>query len=144
MSLLVATFMFFIGMLAGFGGAASAADVYGDWKHYGPHGGYDYKNRSYMKDLFDQGRSIVKAKNNASPPAGWMGVKARVFKSNGVLCNARDWSYNSSNRTVSIDTPASADCGSGNYYSKGKTRAWRPNFNDYKTYSCYRSPNLGV
>jgi hypothetical protein len=118
----------------------------GSWGYYGPIKGYNYQNQSCI--VFNTGSAgsygsiWVETQHGANVPSGWMGEQPRVFTSNGAVCIAGSWYYNSGSASGIGDAvyrPA-ATCGSGYYYSAGLTRAW--NGYGYDTYSSFRSPNL--
>jgi hypothetical protein len=73
-------------------------------------------------------------------PAGYVGAKAFMYKSNGSLCRADpSWTYNGGS-SGGLDVYITPGCGAGPvYYSQGQTRAF--NGTGYDTFGSYPSPN---
>ena len=70
-------------------------------------------------------------------PAGWMGARARLFNSSGVLIQEGQTSYTPVKAAgYGVSTIRSA---TGTWYSYGVTYSW--NGNGYSAYYTFRSPN---
>lgn len=72
-------------------------------------------------------------------PEGYMGARARLYTSSGVLVSSSDWEYNSlstSGKTAYYSYP----CTSGYYYAKGSVKIY--NGDGYNTYDCKATPNI--
>jgi len=71
----------------------------------------------------------------ASAAPGSIGVRPRLFKS-GVLCEARDYVYNTS-PAVDLTVGTTATCGTGSYNSHGFVAVWNAtnfNYDEYVTF----------
>lgn len=131
-----------LGLLLGSASAVVAASVHSSYKFYGPHSGYEYKNRSSLYDN-PNAYSSVDVTNGGNAPAGWYGIKPRLFTANGTLCQAADWWYSPNpSAGASVNTYPTQLCGSGNYYSHGKTSAWLKASSTYTEYLTYQTPNM--
>jgi hypothetical protein len=104
--------------------------------------GYKYDNQNTIDTT--AGRPAVASinvatQNGGNVPAGYMGVKAMMFYSNGSLCRAGSWTYNGSS-TFSMFATTSPGCGSGPvYYSQGASAAY--NGHGYDTFPSWPSPD---
>jgi len=103
--------------------------------------GYSY----YMQNTVEcaywaEAETLMHTLYYATVPAGYIGVKARLYDDDGVLVNEASWFYNS--------TPASGVANFAHvngeegewYYADGITRAW--NGSSYWTYGGVPSPEL--
>ncbi len=133
-ALLIGIFLGFTTMMA------YATTTYSDWKLYGPVNGYGYKNRAIAysdNNEYVEARVVACTSNTeVSIPAGYMGVRPDIYKSDGQLMWTGTWAYNNNEVQSMIGT-----YGVGSVvaiYSKGKTAAY--NGNGYNTYSTNQSP----
>lgn len=134
-----------VGVVAGLiTGVVFAASATSNSKNIGPVNGYSYTTvaevRSPTGVYIDANTSMVK-QTSGTVPSGYMGVKARLYKST-TLCKASDPTYNNSavsgiNGNVELGF---SGCGSGNYNSKGVAYAY--NGNGYTSYDTNVSPNI--
>lgn len=104
---------------------------------------YTYTYYSYIKDWNSE--SLV-ARTSVSTietvPAGYIGIKSRLYSESGSLMASSEWSYNKSS-CVSFDSPIYYKANSGAYYySKGEVKLY--NGNGYSTYISKASPNLSL
>ena len=76
----------------------------------------------------------------SSTPAGYIGMKARLYNAAGTLVRSCDWHYTQSPTPVIAGLLTGYDCTSGYYYSKGQVKFY--NGNGYNTYTCYATPYL--
>ena len=121
---------------------AFAATATSSPKSYGPILGYSYvSSATISNDTNLYGLARVERSTTATVPTGYMGVKARVYKSTGI-CLESGTSYNSSatNGQGVTTTIGAPDCGSGTYYGKGQTEAY--NGNGYDVYNTNQTPNI--
>ncbi len=76
--------------------------------------------------------------------AGWLGSKASLYYSSGVLKHSSSWDYNSKTVTKGKYHINSygyhADKGKS-FYSKGKSRGWNASSSSYVTKNTPKSPN---
>jgi hypothetical protein len=127
---------------------AYASSVEGSRGYYGPIDGHSYEN---WNTLYNEGESgswgyiKVATQQGSTVPAGWMGGDPRIYKEGGALCLDPGWTYNSES-TSSIafwsGSGIADQCGSGNYYSSGASRAW--DGSGYDTYSSFASLYLYI
>jgi hypothetical protein len=124
---------------------AVAGNASGSWGYYGPHAGYYYKNQSevWTNTTVAWAYSTAANQSSGNVPSGYMGILARLFKSDGALCTQRGYRYNSvAANSYSVGTLQSASCGAGSYYSHGVTQAWTGS--GYQSYWTFRSPNQTI
>lgn len=103
--------------------------------------GYTYTYYSYIERWNDELLSArVHASANTSVPIGYIGVRARMYNSNGALEKTGDWLY-SDMVLVGLDTSVYVAVDPDvYYYSKGQVRFYTGN--GYSTYSANASPNM--
>ena len=128
---------------------AFAGTAYGSWGYYGPQSGISYKNRNAIvtnPGSSVYGWTVAQTQSGANAPAGYMGVVARDFKrppgdpnGAGALCAATDWVYSPIGMPAWSWNTSLGGCGSGAYYSQGRTAAWTGS--SFNTYSTFLSPN---
>lgn len=120
---------------------AIAGQALSPWGYYGPVSGYNYQNRAEIdtNNTSAWGYTEVETQKGANVPTGYMGTLARLYKG-GSLCSQAGYSYNDI-RTSYWENEDLNDCGSGNYYSYGATRAY--NGNGYNSYYTFQSPVQG-
>lgn len=137
----VAVRTFMVGILLGISASvALAAYAESPWGYYGPFLGYSYKNKAIVSND-DRLYAATHVYNQASGtvPTGYMGALARLYK-NDVLCTSTDWSYNSIPANGMGVPTSGSGCGSGIYYSYGKSAAY--NGNGYSVYYTFKSPSI--
>jgi hypothetical protein len=92
---------------------------------------------SGSSNWFNAGVTIL-VTNAATVPAGYMGVKARIYNDSGVLQASSDYYYNDK-ACAGIGTFADKSK-DGTFYSKGLTKIF--NGNGYDEYNTFQSPFL--
>lgn len=117
----------------------STATVYGITYTYWSEIQRNNKGKIEGLTAFDAGKNI---------PASYVGLKARVYSSTGVLVSSSDWSYGTG--VPGFDVCASGKMNSiydptvtpnyNYYYSKGQVQYY--NGNGYTTYTCKATPNI--
>jgi len=129
-------------LIAASAAVAYAVNVaYGSKGYYGPIQGHGYYNQD---SVYSNLHAFTEAANqaNSTVPTGYMGGSADFYTSNGALCAASAWFYNSI-PVSAIFNSEGRNCGAGYYYSDGDTRAYNPGHSGaYSTFSTFRSPNL--
>lgn len=107
-------------------------------------GGESYKNSAAVRTDFSNQNWVVGTtfnsrsdRRDAAP--GWIGARARLYRSNGSLVSQSGWRYNDrAMPTIAASTYQRP--GPGVYYAKGLTTAWDGR-GSYKTYNTFRSLN---
>ncbi|PWW01197.1 hypothetical protein DFQ01_11087 [Paenibacillus cellulosilyticus] len=138
LKLLTGTFV--VGVLLGMGTIAMAGTATSNTGYYGPINGYSYSNFAKVStDTYLYGQTRVDNQASGSIPSGYMGAKARLYKSD-VLCYETDLYYsNSASSGIGVSTQSySTGCGSGTYSSKGISAAY--NGNGYDLYNTFVTP----
>lgn len=132
-ALLVGIFLGFTSMMA------YATTTYSSWKYYGPVYGYSYKNRaeaSNGSNYYVCARAVAANSTSSDVPAGYLGSRPSMYKSDGQLMWTGSWYYNSiPANSISVPVDATSIV---SIYSKGMTAAY--NGDGYSTYSTYQSP----
>lgn len=121
----------------------ASATVDGQMGYYGPYLGYSYENQASVY-ASDPGYGVfagthVANQVNVNIPTGYMGAKARLYDSNGILDTSSSWYYNSAPQ-VGMLVLSPYYYSSGIYYSYGLTAAY--NGSGYSTYYTFQSPNV--
>lgn len=125
------------GAVLGLGATAAHAEVWSSTKTF-ESGGVTWKNESFGQMVNGHyAGSRVWRQSGSQFPTGWAGVRARVYFSSGVLCDATVWSYNPEPRT-SFNKSFEPNC-EGYVFSQGQTRAW--DGDSYVTSSTRPTPN---
>lgn len=119
--------------------AAHAATAHGNWRSYGPVNGWSYEHRAHITVPFPSG-GIVAATTGGNAPTGYIGINPRSYTASGQLCAFGSWAYNDGPASRYGGSSGFTNCGRGNYYGQGLTRAY--NGNGYNTYTTLRSPQL--
>lgn len=135
---LIALMMGMVGFLLAYAPIASnAGTAYGNWGGYSV-GGVSYQNRAWITTSAGSAgaRTDVKPTSGCAP-AGYMGVRARLFTSGGSLVQESSIAYNSG--CASLMTAPSNRSASGTWYSYGVT--WGFNGSGYNAYYTFISPN---
>lgn len=118
-----------------------AATVSSSWGYYGPFLGYQYRNMSTISnDFYNEYSTQVEVYPYDHAPVGYIGLKAQLYTSAGVLVGSSDWFYNTSELSYIGLKKSAIGLTSGYYYSKGLSSAY--NGNGYSVYSTFQSPNL--
>lgn len=118
---------------------ANAASASGTVSYFGPYGGYNYKDYSTIyTGTSAQALTNIKKDGNGDVPSGYMGIRSRLFKSDGTLCKSSTVWYGGGSGLEDGTVPPS--CGVGSYYSDGWTYAWTGS--SYYEHNTKRSPNL--
>lgn len=138
----IVTIVFMSAFLSTGTAAAIAGTATSAW--YGPYsvGGYSYKNQAAIMTntpAGDQGRTVVQSQSG-NVPSGWMGAKARAYRtSNGALACDGSITYNSG-PVVEMSVPCffTGVVGAG-YHSLGTSYGW--NGSGYNSWGTYKSPS---
>lgn len=121
------------GQLLG-GGVASAQSVSG-WTFATPpndSGNTFLTNSTIINSPKPVAETAAWTVTGNSVPAGEVGTRPRLFKS-GVLCEAKDYTYNLGPVTKYTAGTSGKDCGSGSYNSHGFVSVWSTT-NGYREY----------
>jgi hypothetical protein len=118
-------------------GPAMAANANSQEKNF-TVGGKGYINRTYVNTDVRTASATILRDNAANVPAGYIGVKVRVFWDSGNLCAAGAWNYNPNANWI-LTKYLDHSCG-GWIYAQGRTEAW--NGTDYVAQDTYRTVNL--
>jgi len=84
-------------------------------------------------------QTTVKTTSASYVPVGYMGVKARLYSSSGSLIASTDWSYNTDEVALDLQSDYYRTT-TGYYYSKGQVKLYYGN--GYNTYDSYATPNF--
>lgn len=84
--------------------------------------GINYLHYSTISNTPLWASSRIYTVNGNEVPPGYLGVRARLFKS-GALCEATVYRYNTT-QTPSFNTATTQACGNGSYNSHGFVAAW--------------------
>jgi hypothetical protein len=139
------TFAFLLGLVVPLGATAAYASIaYGSYRYFGPIDGYNYQNQATLDNSSeDYAGAYIQNSDYLNEPSGYMGIQATLYTSSGSICTQTSWYYMSgSGGGIGLGTYPGANCGAGNYYSKGWSRAY--NGNGYDTYGTNQSPQLGI
>jgi hypothetical protein len=130
-----------IGALLSFASLAAAGDAWGSYGYYGPQSGVNYANINQIWTTQTTISAYTYVSAGPSPIAsnGFIGVRPRLFKSNGALCY--DWGsyFYNSGQTAWFGAQVSSHCGNAACYAHGYTQAWHGT--GYYTYGSFKSPN---
>jgi len=107
--------------------------------NYGPVDGVSYGNQSAISNTPLYGFAGAWTSNNQDVPAGYIGVAANLYESNGVKCEGTTYSFNPSSSS-GWSNATSGNCGATYYYGSGNTSAY--NGDGYNNYATYLSPDL--
>lgn len=123
-----------LGTMLGLGLTAAHAIVYSANNNFVTYN-VSYRNQASGQDGQYAGTGLTRTTSGTSP-VGWMGVQARVFFSNGSLCNSSIMAYNTFATSYTY-RGFIHNCG-GPIYSHGKTETWRGT--DYRTVNTEQTP----
>lgn len=131
-----------LGVFFGGAGTALAGTASSPYYYYGPVLGYNYDNQATVVAETSPlvgawAATWVGQDGYLSVPPGYMGAKARLYDSSGILREASNWVYNNSSANA-FDVLTPTDSTPGTYYSYGISAAY--NGNGYYTYYTYVSP----
>lgn len=105
-------------------------------------GGYTYTYYSYIQRWSPKLSARVHAIANKTVPIGYIGTRARMYRADGGLEGAADWTYND-DPLVGQDTYIYVEVDPDEYYySKGQVCFY--NGNGYTTYTTNASPNMSL
>lgn len=88
-------------------------------------------------------RTYVGVTSGKSVPIGYIGTKAKLYSTSGVLVASAGWSYNTVacwGHSAPVYHKTSETPKYTYYYSKGQIQLY--NGSGYTTYNCYASPNM--
>lgn len=129
--LLCCSFLFTTASATFVNGGYTTATVYGHT--------YKYNSSIGKDDSTGEVYGVTNITSDESFPAGYGGVSARLYTSEGVLSKSSSWFYNGS-EVRGMGSGALFAPSSGTYYSRGQVRFY--NGDGYTTYSTKASPNL--
>ncbi|MCR4430337.1 MAG: hypothetical protein NUV45_04870 [Tepidanaerobacteraceae bacterium] len=114
-----------------------AAYAHSDYKKATVYG-YTYKYRAdaYTDGTYVAGGTTVSC-NGGNVPTGYMGIKARLYNSDGDLKVSSRWVYNDE-ELAGFNVWTDEYTTSGDYYSWGQVKLY--NGDGYNTYTTYKSP----
>ena len=99
--------------------AAHAASVASTPKYLGAYGGHSFSTTSYMDDMGSGYTWQSVSATGGDAPTGWIGVQAKQYLQNGVLCNSSSTVYNPS-PVLNYTASTTGNCGLDYHYSMGR------------------------
>lgn len=117
----------------------ASADVYSRVGYLGVHNGVEYRNQASL-DTGPQTIAFTRTWTNKTVAIGRIGSEGRLYRQSGALCKTDGMIYNfQPASTLRAGTSKGSACGSGYFYSYGKSATWTGS--GYKYYWTYRTPN---
>ena len=102
--------------------------------------GYTYRFCSIAHvDSEKMARAVTDVSSDGNKPAGYIGVDARLYTSDGVLRTSSGWIY-TDGECSGMSRGSSYVNDKNTFYSKGQVKIY--NGNGYNTYICNSSPNV--
>lgn len=121
-----------LGITAAYAGLSKSA-----FQNTGTVYGYTYENQSWIDDSGTDAATLAQTTNGLNAPAGYIGVWAGLYASNGTLCKQSPWEYTPA-ASSGLGYPTNGTyCGSGNYYSQGESEAYTGS--GYDAYHAYQT-----
>ncbi len=103
---------------------------------------YKYYTKCYTGSGWSNANATVgTVTSSPTVPAGYLGVNAKLYKTNGSLVSSSGWYY-SNGPSLLFGMPSPKYYAKGNYYARSSVRIY--NGSNYNTYNTAQTPNMSV